>query len=178
MDTISGIPSHPLFVHIPAILLPLAAIGVIVMVIKPAWKERYQWATLAVCFAGMLGAILAAGSGEGLEEKLEDAGETASWESHAEAGELARTVSILFFVLLAAYVLIPWFLRRKAAQRAAAPVTGAESSPAASGPKWLAPMLAGLVVVGAVASTYTVIDAGHSGAKQVWSEEEGDGDGD
>ncbi len=165
MDTISGIPSHPLFVHIPAILLPLAALAVIVMVIKPAWKERYQWATLAVGFAGMLGAILAAGSGEGLEEQLEEGGQTATWGSHAEAGELARTVSILFFLLLAAYVLVPWFLRRRAAK--AAP-SGEAGTSAAAGPVWLAPVLAGLVVIGAVASTYTVIDAGHSGAKAVW----------
>lgn len=175
MDTISGIPSHPLFVHIPAILLPLAAVGVIVMVVKPAWKERYQWATLAVGFVGMLGAILAASSGESLEEANEEAMAGMSgprpWESHAEAGEMARNVSILFFVLLAAFVLVPWFLRRRAAKGAAG------EAPASAGPTWLAPVLAGLVVIGAAASTYTVIDAGHSGAKAVWSEE-GDGDGD
>jgi len=165
MDTISGIPSHPLFVHIPAVLLPLAAIGVIIMVIRPAWKERYQWATLVVGFLGMLGAILAAGSGEDLEERLEAAGQSETWESHAEAGELARTVSILFFVLLLAYVLIPWFLRRRARAGAAADT----AAPASGGPKWLAPVLAVAVVAGAAVSTITVIDAGHSGAKAHWA---------
>jgi hypothetical protein len=36
MDTISGLPAHPLLVHIPVILIPVAAVGVIIMAIKPA----------------------------------------------------------------------------------------------------------------------------------------------
>ena len=38
------------------------------MLLRPTWWERYKWATLVVAGAGALGAIFAAGSGEGLEE--------------------------------------------------------------------------------------------------------------
>lgn len=61
MDSIFGIPAHPLFVHIPVVLIPLAAVGVVIMVIRPTWWERYKWATLAVAGVGMVGAIIAAG---------------------------------------------------------------------------------------------------------------------
>ncbi|MEY4069352.1 MAG: hypothetical protein RLZZ332_1688, partial [Actinomycetota bacterium] len=42
MDTLGGIPSHPLFVHLPAVLIPLATLGVILMVVRPTWWQRYQ----------------------------------------------------------------------------------------------------------------------------------------
>ena len=58
MDTISGLPAHPLLVHVPVVLLPLAAVGVIVMLIRPAWHRRYRWAVLTIGAVGTLGAIL------------------------------------------------------------------------------------------------------------------------
>jgi hypothetical protein len=64
-------------------------------------------------------------------------------------------VSIVFVVLLGAYVLVPWWLTRKSAAGVTAP-------------KWLRIGLSVLVVLGAAASVITVIDAGHSGAKSVW----------
>ena len=70
MDTISGLPAHPLLVHIPVILIPVAAVGVIIMAIKPAWHRRYRWAVLALGLAATIGTILAANAGEGLEEGL------------------------------------------------------------------------------------------------------------
>jgi uncharacterized membrane protein len=59
MDTLFGLPAHPLLVHIPIVLLPLAAIGVIVMLIKPAWHRRYRWIVLAMGIVGALGAAFA-----------------------------------------------------------------------------------------------------------------------
>ncbi len=55
MDTLFGLPAHPLLVHIPIVLLPLAAIGVIVMLIKPEWHRRYRWVVLAMGVVGALG---------------------------------------------------------------------------------------------------------------------------
>ncbi|MGA0206467.1 MAG: DUF2231 domain-containing protein, partial [Ilumatobacteraceae bacterium] len=64
MDSIFGVPAHPFFVHIPVVLIPLAAVGVIVMTIRTSWWERYKWATLTVAGVGAVGAIIAAGTGE------------------------------------------------------------------------------------------------------------------
>ena len=64
MDQITGLPAHPLLVHIPVAMLPLAALGVVVLLARKAWYERYRWAVLVVAGIGTLGAILAASSGE------------------------------------------------------------------------------------------------------------------
>jgi hypothetical protein len=40
-DTIAGLPIHPLVVHAAVVLLPLGALGLIAMVVKPTLQERY-----------------------------------------------------------------------------------------------------------------------------------------
>lgn len=160
MDTVFGIPAHPLLVHIPTVLLPLAALGVVIMVIKPAWHHRYRWAVLFLGFVGMVGAILAADAGESLAERVEatQGGQAArTWQDHVEAGDTARLFAFIFFVLLAAYVLVPWFARRRAS-----------ADKPLSMPKFVAPLLAVLVLAGAAGSVITIVLAGHSGAKAVW----------
>jgi uncharacterized membrane protein len=162
MDTFFGIPAHPLLVHIPAVILPLAAFGVVVMVLRPAWHQRYRWAVLALGFVGALGAILAVEAGESLEERItakEGAAAAKGWEDHAQAGETARLFGIIFFVVLVAFTLIPWYAERRRAQ--GRPVTL---------PKAVSPVLAVLVLVASVGTVTMVIQAGHSGAKAVWCE--------
>ena len=157
MDTFFGIPAHPFFVHVPAVLIPLAGIGVVIMLIRPTWWERYKWATLVVAGAGALGAIFAAGSGEGLEEGVESTANRSELRAHVEAGEAARTISIVFFlIVLAAVVVVPWLMKRRTS------ATGA--------PKWLRPVVAVALVAGAGAASWTVFDAGHTGAKSVWGD--------
>ena len=43
MDNITGLPAHPLLVHIPVVLLPLAAIGVVFLIVRRTWYVRYRW---------------------------------------------------------------------------------------------------------------------------------------
>jgi hypothetical protein len=169
MDRLFGLPAHPLVVHIPVAFLPLAALGVGVMLIRRAWYERYKWAVLAVGVIGTLGAIIATSSGEGLEEAIgarEGRDAVRAVHDHAQAGELARTFAIVFLVALAAYVLVPWFLERRASRGSA---VGADV-PSADGPSWLRPVLMVAVAVAAVVSMVTIIDAGHSGASRAWEE--------
>lgn len=158
METVFGVPAHPLVVHAPVVLLPLAAVGVAVMLIRHAWYERYKWAVLAIGALGTLGAILATSTGEELEDTI---GERVG--SHAGDGELARTVAIVFFVALAAYVLVPWFLERRA-DRTETPDADA------TGPSWLRPTLMVVVALTALATVVTIVDAGHSGASKVWED--------
>jgi hypothetical protein len=163
MDSISGIPAHPLFVHVPAVLLPLGAIGVAVMLARRAWFERYRWAVVAVTGLGMLGAILAASSGEGLEESVrsgESGDALRAISEHAEAGETARLFAIVFFVVLVVALALPVVLERRARR-----VAGSSAAP-----RWLRPVVSALLAASAVASVITVIDAGHSGASSVWGE--------
>ena len=168
MDSIFGIPAHPFFVHVPVVLIPLAAVGVIVMVIRPAWWERYKWATLAIAGVGMVGSIIAAGTGEELEEAVEDTASRQLLRAHVEAGEVSRTVSILFFaVLLAGVVVLPWWMKRRSNRAGTA--SSAESI-ASGSPTWLRRIVSIVLVLTALGASWTVYDAGHTGAKSVWSD--------
>ena len=162
MDTFFGIPAHPLLVHIPAVLLPLAAIGAVVMVVRPAWHQRYRWVVLILGFVGAVGAILAADAGESLGARIvanEGPAAASGWEDHAQAGDTARLFAIIFFVVLAIFVLVPWFLERRTSQ--GHPIEM---------PRFVSPLLAVLVLAASVGTVITVIQAGHSGAKAVWCE--------
>src|SRR5829696_7293901 len=112
MDTLFGLPAHPLLVHIPIVLLPLAAIGVVVMLIRPSWHNRYRWVVLGMGIAGALGATLAAQPGEELEHRIvavEGREAASSWEHHADLGETARNFALLFMLVLIVFVFVPWW---------------------------------------------------------------------
>ena len=37
----SGLPAHPLFVHVPVVLIPTTVVAAVVFMIKPQWLSRY-----------------------------------------------------------------------------------------------------------------------------------------
>ncbi len=164
MRSVFGVPAHPLLVHLPVVLLPLAALGVLVMALRPSWHRRYRWAVLAVGTVGTVGAILAASAGESLEgqiEAKEGRAAAAGWEDHAGMGDTARLFAIVLLTALALFVFVPWFLERRQHHHDAA---------RSAGPRWVGPALAAVALVASAASVYTVIQAGHSGAKAAWCE--------
>lgn len=162
MDTFFGLPAHPLLVHIPVVLVPLAALGVIAMVARPVWRDRYRWPVLVIGWVGALGAILSASAGEDLERRLRAAGERNTWHEHAEAGETARTFAIVFAVALTFYVIGPclWARLRRS--------SSGDATTVGRMPVWLAVGLSVLVVGAALVSVVAIVDAGHSGAESVW----------
>lgn len=183
MDTLFGLPAHPFLVHIPIVLLPVAAIGVVLMVINRRWYERYRWAVLAIGAVGTLGAILAADAGEALEGRIVAVvgrAKASSWEDHADLGDTAQTFAIVFFILLAAFVLVPWIMDRfgssspadgpdKSQNDRPNPDTGGVTG-GTSRHRVVYVVLAALAVIGAAGSVTTIIQAGHTGSKSVWNE--------
>ncbi|MCB0973076.1 MAG: hypothetical protein KDB86_00800 [Actinobacteria bacterium] len=169
MDEISGLPLHPLVVHLPVVLLPLSAVAAVLLLLRTSWYERYRWVTVVICGIGTIGAFLATQSGEELEGDIrrnEGLDAVRGIHDHAEAGEAARNMALVFFLVLLAYALIPWFLERRK-QRAAA-----SDQTTAGLPTWVRPVLMVLVLLTAGISTLAVFKAGHSGAEQVWEEED------
>jgi uncharacterized membrane protein len=156
IDELFGLPAHPLLVHLPVVLVPIAALLAVVFAFRPAWLDRFGWGLVAVSGVGALGAILAAGSGEALEETVK---ETAALEEHAEMGEVAQTVAIIFFCVVLAVVVLRYFAKRNSGS---AKVWTLISSKAG------AIMIAAALVVSAAAATYTIVEAGHQGAKATW----------
>ena len=167
MDTIFGLPAHPLLLHIPVVLIPVAAVGVFVMLIKPSWHRRYRWVVLGLGAAGAIGAVLAAQAGEELEHRIiavEGRQAAASWQEHAEAGETARNVALVFLIVLLVFVLLPWWHERRDRNVEAEPVAPSHRGRAIT---VAISVLAAISAVGAVA---TIVQAGHSGSKSVWED--------
>ena len=164
MDKLFGLPAHPLLVHIPIVLLPLAMLGAVAIAVRPAWRRRYGWLVLAVTVAGTIGAVLAANAGDSLEEQV---GRSVQVRDHAREGEMARNISLGFVVLVAAYVIGAWLLERRRTS-----TVGASGQKTA--PRWVVPVLAAVMVVGGAGSLYSIVKAGHSGAKATWRDKGGD----
>lgn len=181
MDTITGLPAHPLMVHLPVVLVPLAALGALVLALRPRWQPTFGPLLAAVTGLGLVGTLLASSSGEALEERLEDAGRriTGALEEHVEAGEGAAVVVGVFFALVLAWVVTGWWMRRQQAAAAvpvpapaAADATGSGADRGAvARPRGLRLAVLALsvaAVLSGVAATAVVTNAGHTGATSVW----------
>ena len=161
MDTLGGLPAHPLMVHIPVARVPLAMLGVVVMAFRRSWFERLWVAVSVVVGIALAGTLLAAGSGEELEEGIRASGQTISTalREHAEMGEGAETAVAVFAGLLGVWATAAWWMRRVGDERAAAVVRR---------PALVHTLLAVATVAGAVVATVVVYRVGHSGATSVW----------
>jgi uncharacterized membrane protein len=151
-SSINGIPTHPLLVHIPVILLPLVAFAVLLMVVWPSARERFGWATVVLAFVGFVGTILAGQSGEDLQESVQTAANRAAIHQHAELGDQLRLISLVLFLAVLGWQL----LQRWSAKN------DHKVGPGAILAVGLIPLSIGLL------STVWVVRTGDTGAKQVW----------
>jgi hypothetical protein len=172
MLTIAGIPAHPLVVHAVVVLLPLAAVGTLVVAARPVWRRQLGIWVLLLAFAGVAAVPVATQTGEQLEHVL---GTNPLIKIHEQRAGTLLIPALIFLVLLAATV----FVGRRF--DAAAPVDGPRAAHAATTTTTtttttdtatlqrvttivgVLAALAGLVVMGLV----TWI--GHAGATAVWS---------
>ena len=141
-DTIQGLPVHPLIAHAVVVIMPLSALGMIAIVVKPALRERFGSLILSGVVMSVLSSVIAKNSGEALGERI---GEP---EQHSDLGEMLPIVAIVFAVVSFGW----WFLNKRNASQLIVKVAA------------LAVVLAS---VGALVGTYLV---GHSGAQAVWQE--------
>jgi uncharacterized membrane protein len=153
-----GLPAHPLLVHVPVVLVPLGAVGALLILIRPAWRGRFGVLVAITAGVGLAGLQFAIGSGESLEERVQ---ETPAVERHAELAGISRLSVLVFFLAVTAFVL---YDRRR---RSRAVLAGPGTPAAASGSALLL-ALAALTVVTSLLATASVVQAGHSGAKAVW----------
>lgn len=140
METFLGLPAHPLMVHAPIVLLPLAALGGIIMGFSSRFSVRFGPLVVAVAGVGVIAAGLAKLTGEALAENVRVS------EDHVEAGDLLPFVALGFFIL----VLALWLLDRR-------------------GPRTVAITILGIaVILAAIVMTGWVVRVGHTGAESVW----------
>ena len=158
-DKIFGLPAHPLVVHGAVVLVPLAAVALIAMGWREAWRRAYMLPITLVAVAGAGFAFLAKQSGEPLKQTLRDAGRRAG--EHPQQGDQAFVLAGLFAmacVALYAYQTYGERFRERMGwtDRFRLPVDEMVALYAISVP------IAALAIL-------TMLIAGHSGAKLVWT---------
>jgi Predicted membrane protein (DUF2231) len=162
MLTVGGIPAHPLVVHAVVVLLPLAAVGTLLVVARPAWRRQLGVWVLLLALGGVAAVPVATQTGEQLEHAI---GGSELIAIHEERAETLLVPALIFLLLLAATVL--------AGRRADAPVDGPGAAHAVTTNTatmhrvtlvtGVLAALAGLVVTG------LVVWIGHAGSVAAWS---------
>lgn len=164
-DTLGGIPSHPLLVHIPVVLVPLAML----LAVLALWKRvrtSALWGASIASVGGFVGAVLASGSGESLAHSVK---RSDLLRHHMELGDQVQGYAAVFAFVSVAALLV------HLARLDAIP-TGGFLSPLTKrfvplARKLSAGTVAGVITLAAVvgvAASWQTYNAGHSGAKSVW----------
>lgn len=148
MRSLFDLPAHPFFIHLPLVLVPFNAVAAIVLAVRPSWRVRGVPVLAASAFVAAGGAVLAARSGDELNQVLApQIGDLA--EKHQSLGETAVWLSIGFLVATIGVALLQrmWSsVDREGVLRGA---------------------MAATAVIG-VAAMVWIIRTGHEGSRIVW----------
>lgn len=97
----SDLPAHPLFVHVPVILIPTAVIAALVLMARPEWLGRYGIALCLVAIVAMSSIFLTMQAGAALRGELHLHGEAAALISeHSHAADILAIVFTAFTAVL------------------------------------------------------------------------------
>lgn len=143
-DTIGGLPVHALVVHVSVVLVPVAALGAILIGLRSAWSRRFGIIVVLLAAVGTVATVVSKESGERLAERV------GLPEPHAQLGDRLPLIAAALFVL----VLILWLVDRG--------IPANRSRPA-----WLI-VVAIAVIALAVFTGWWTIRVGDSGARAVW----------
>jgi hypothetical protein len=168
----SGLPAHPLFLHVPVILIPVVGVAALVLAARPAWFERHGvWVTL-VAVVALASLNVTMGAGKALRADLGvplagfgGGGPAELIARHEHAADLLR----IFTILLTAVLIVSLALLRKDSGR---PVTGigfVDGLVVRMRSRSVLLVLArAAMAVLAVLCLYFVFHTGDLGAKAVW----------
>ena len=152
-----GLPAHPLFVHVPVVLIPLVGIGAIAMAFSARVRDRFGWLILAFGIVAGLSTQLAIQTGKALRHHVP---QSAALRRHVHIAESIRPLVLLLFLVALAVMLID----RRAVGKW--PFTGRAPS-GGLGRAGTACMIV-LTIVVAVGTTVRLFQIGDSGAKATW----------
>jgi hypothetical protein len=142
--SVAGLPLHPLVIHISIVLIPLVAIGALVMSYLPSFSRRYGKLILIIAIVAQASLFLAKVTGEAFEEILDK-----EMGRHAELGEIAPFITLPMVAL----IYLRWRLDR---------------SGATVGSAWVRRLTSVALIFAAIASIVVIVLVGHSGAESVW----------
>lgn len=159
----SGLPAHPLFLHVPVILIPVATIWALVLVARPRWFLSSGVLLGIITVIALAATFLTVGAGEALRGALHlngGFGPSALIARHAHAGMILRDLLILF----TGAVIAALFAHRVAAGM----LSGLTWLDRLAGHAVTLVLLRAALVVLAIACAYFVFHTGDLGAKAVW----------
>lgn len=150
INSLFGLPAHPLFVHAAVVLLPLSAISLIAVAFFPKARRTYGPFVFGLSLVATIAVGLAQSSGEEFEEQVK---ETELVEEHSEQGEIVLPWAVAT-TAIAAFVVLADPLARRLERQPPHQVVSAV-------------LLVGALAAG-IGATVSVIQVGHSGAKATW----------
>ena len=144
LGMLAGLPLHPLLVHSAVILVPLVAIGALVMSYLPSFSRRHGKLILIVALVAQVSVFLAKISGEAFSEILDK-----EVEKHAQLGEIAPFVTIPMVAL----IYLRWRMDRAGSSTGSVAIRRLTSV---------------ALVIASLVSLVVIFLVGHSGASSVW----------
>ncbi|MBL8777146.1 MAG: hypothetical protein JNK12_14480 [Acidimicrobiales bacterium] len=162
ISNLMGLPAHPLIVHGVVVLVPLAALGLLLSAVWPAARDKIGWITVGISALCLVMIPFATGSGENLEERVD---ETRLVEEHAELAERMLPWVILLF---AAALLVMLFFHYR--DKVHAKVADGSLSEAPGWMKIASPLLIAFAIIASLGNVWTTYEVGHSGAKATWDD--------
>jgi len=157
---ISGLPVHVLVIHAVVVLVPLAVLGAVAVVVRPAARRRHGVLVVALTALAAVFVPLATSSGEGLQQSLP---RNPMIATHAALGDQLLPLVALLLAAVTALVVLDRY-----GQRQPADGPGTMAAPAR---RWRRPvglLLSVAVLAAAAASAVQVVRIGDSGARAVW----------
>lgn len=142
-----GLPLHPLIVHAVVVVVPAAALAVLLAAVWPRFRVSAGWLPLALAVAAVVLTPLATSSGEPFEQRV---GRSSLVEAHQKLGGM-----LIFWVVPLALLAVVLYLAPRVDR--------------VRRPHWLVGAVTALSVVVALGTTVQVVLIGHSGAKAAWA---------
>ena len=157
-DEFFGVPTHPLAVHAPVVLIPLLAIASIVVLFRQPWRERASIPLAALAFVMVAMLFVAKKSGESAKAADNIFGDI---DRHEDLANQTFILGIVWLVLAVAAAVAAFVGRRNTTESLSA---GAD--PVDRGQLTLA--LNVLATVALIVTTIWLIRTGHAGTESRW----------
>ena len=152
--TIAGLPVHPLLVHATVVVVPTAALCVLLAAVSTRFRRWAGPLPLALTLFALLLDPLTTSSGESLEHTV---GSNALIEKHSQLADGLLPWLILLALMAGALYAFHWRERRGLSN-------GRPRSRA-----WLPIVVSVVAVVAALGTSVQCVLIGHSGAEAAWS---------
>lgn len=162
VDKIGNISSHPLFAHLPVVLLPLTFLGLVLTIMSPSLRRRYGSLVIALLVLTTISTFLATRSGRTLLNEYDIEGRSLSpfLEDHVTVGERLEYLVPVHLLLV-----VVWMVR----SRKSGPAINDDGSESRR-PQIISAIVVILLLASGAAATALVLQGGYSGLRSVWEQ--------